>query len=277
MSAMNLRATLAAVRRHPLSVIVPVVVDSIALFVFAALFSSLFVAATSQISVINEILGMETAAFVASGGTVAVGDAALAEQEAVLAQQTSVLILNLALIFFIAYVLFTLSQTVDWWLAHRAARGQRGHAGASSDLGVILVRMLSLNALWLGMMLCVLVGSGYLGSASSVPVPIVGPGFYVALAIIAVVALAYFMTVSHAFILQATPLRTSLRSSVARAARHGVPFCVIALGIAAFYLLMPPVSAWRYGAGIMCFLLLLAWIAVGRVWLAVTATAEARS
>ncbi len=280
-NAMSLRAALGAVRRHPFSLVVPVITDFIALIVFASLYSSLFLAATSQITTINGILSSETAAFVASGGALAVGDNALVAQEMLLSSQMAVLAVNILLIVLLAYVLFTISQTIDWWFAHRAVRRFSAHADEGrgmAELGKIVLRMLWLNLLWFAVLLFILGFSGYLmGQAGSSPVPILGQGFYVALTLIALVVWAYFLTVSHAFILQHKPLRTSLRMAVLRASRYGVPFGVIALGIAAFSFIIPPVGAWHYLAGIVLFLVLLCGFAFGRVLLAELATAEVRS
>jgi hypothetical protein len=252
---------LRTVRRQPVAVVIPVVADFIALIVFAAFYSSLFVAASEHIQAINDILGSETAAIVGGSGAVA--------QQETLYPHLTALMMNIGVILLFMYVLWTLSQAVGWWLAHEATSGRAwSWRRAASDVGFTLFRMLWLNLVWGAVFAVILVGSGLLmGQALTTPVPILGPGFFVTVTIVLLVVLLYLMVMSYAFITHKRPLRTALGAAVRKLWRFGTLFCVVMVVMAALTALVPVVGQIQYLLGVLLFLIILCWAAVGRAWM----------
>lgn len=249
------------VRKNIWLVVLSVVIDIFFLVSFGLTYSYLFVVTSVHLDNLNTVISEKTADFVATGMPTAMNmtDAG-AEINAVL--------WGIAAILGTLYLLWSVTQGATWWIAHREEDRKAG-------LGLSLLRIFSLNLLWIVILTIILFGSVWLSVQSSLsPVPLLGPGAYQTLAGVLSLVLVYFMTVSYAHITHPTPLRTSLRNAVTRIASFGIPFIVAVLGLVLLGAAMVYLAPFNYLLGLLALVILLAWLALCRVWLCLAAHAR---
>ena len=249
--------------KRPLSVLLSVVIDVVFLVLFGVAYGYLFLMTATHIDALNNIIAGQTAQVMATSNpsTLSFTPEAAAHFHAIL--------LGLFGILLSLYVLWSVSQGLNWWLAHR-------QEGENSSVWRVLMHMFRINLLWLACFVIVLFGTAWLAQQSVLsPLPILGPGAYEWIAFILLIVLAYVACVSYAYTTHDTPLRASLRASTHKWKKF-VPVVLVALLVMGLLgWLAASVGQSNYYLGLVVIVLLLAWLAYARVLLSMLARGAA--
>jgi hypothetical protein len=247
------------VTKHWLLLLVAIIIDLVFIVSYGMIYTNLFADTADHVDAFNRILAEQTGAFVGTQNP----EALTLMPEAL--DHYHAILWGIAYIIGTFYVIFAISQGMNWWIAHR-------EEGERSGFLLILWRSLRLNLLWALLSAGIIFLMAWLGQQSAVaPVPIIGPKAYQYTAFALLSIVGYFAMVSFAFITHPAPLRTSFVQAVKNIKRFIV---VIIMGFAVMVLCgvaMVTVAAYGYLFSLIAVIVMLGWIALCRVWLSLLA------